>query len=75
MKNRVRVPTRYLAEHHTLIEQVGILMQMLLQFEFHLRERRIINLELWMKCQTSAVNDELRYVINSIKSSTMSSIK
>ena len=31
--NRVRVPTRYLAEHHTPIEQVEILIQKLLQFE------------------------------------------
>ena len=40
--NRVRVPTRYLVEYHTLIEQVEILMQTLLQFEIYLIERRII---------------------------------
>ena len=44
--NRVRVPTRHLAEHHTLIEQVDNLMPELLQFEIYLIEKRIINLEL-----------------------------
>ena len=59
--NRVRVVTRYLTEHHTLKEQVEILMQTLLQIKIYLIERMITNLELLMKCQTSAVSDELRY--------------
>ena len=59
--NKVRVPIRNLAEHHTLIERVEILMQTLLQFEIYVIEKRIKNLELLIKCQTSAVSDELRY--------------
>ena len=56
--NRLRVPiTRYLAEYHPLIGQVKILVQELLQFEIYLIEKRIINLELKMKYQTSAVSD------------------
>ena len=44
--NRIRVLTHYLAEHHTPIEQIEILMQELLQFEIYLIEKMIKNLEL-----------------------------